>query len=249
MLKKATLRIVFVFTISVILTIGLSGCASNSTVRNVIPASEVPQAQEPAPYVIRSGDQLDIKFFYNPELNESVTVRPDGKISLQLVDEVQASGLQPAELDAMLTEAYSRELKKPMVTVIIRSFKGQRIYVGGEVNQQRELELPAGMTVLQAVFQAGGFKETASPENTILIRLGSNNEPVPIKIDLKNAMHGQGDGVNLALLPNDIVYIPKSAIAEADKWVNQYIEKLILFRGFSAGVNYQINNIRDFTNE
>ena len=66
---------------------------------------------------------------------------------------------------------------------------------------------------------AGGFKETASPENTILIRQGPNNEPIPIIIDLKNAMYGQGDGVNLALLPNDIVYIPKSAIAEANKFV------------------------------
>ena len=90
------------------------------------------------------GDQLDIKFFYNPELNEAVTLRPEGKISLQLVDEVQAAGLPPAELDARLTEAYSRELKKPMVSVIVRSFKGQRIYVVRGINQQRELELPAG---------------------------------------------------------------------------------------------------------
>jgi hypothetical protein len=58
-------------------------------------------------------------------------------------------------------------------------------------------------------------------------------------------MYGQGDGVNLALLPNDIVYIPKSAIAEANKFVNQYIENLILFRGFSAGVTYQINKFRE----
>jgi polysaccharide export outer membrane protein len=245
-LKRLNPPNILMFTLStLLLAASLIGCATNPAIQKAIPVSEMPQAQEPAAYVIRPGDQLDIKFFYNPELNESVTVRPDGKISLQLVDEVQASGLQPAELDAMLTEAYSRELKKPMVTVIVRSFKGQRIYVGGEVNQQREMELPAGMTVLQAVFQAGGFKETASPENTILIRQGPNNEPIPIRIDLKNAMYGQGDGVNLALLPNDIVYIPKSAIAEANKFVNQYIENLILFRGFSAGVTYQINKFRE----
>jgi protein involved in polysaccharide export with SLBB domain len=222
-----------------------SGCATIPAAQKVVPASQLQAAQPSSPpYIILPGDQLDIKFFYNPELNESVIVRPDGKISLQLVDEVQAAGLQPAELDAMLTEAYSRELKKPMVTVIVRSFKGQRIYVGGEVNQQREMELPAGMTVLQAVFQAGGFMETASPENTILIRQGPNKEPIPIQIDLKNAMYGKGAGANLVLKPNDIVYVPKSAIAEANKWVNQYIEKLILFRGFSAGVTYQINKIK-----
>ena len=60
------------------------------------------------PYVIQAGDELDIKFFYNPELNESVVVRPDGKISLQLIDEIQASGLQPSELDQKLTDLYSR---------------------------------------------------------------------------------------------------------------------------------------------
>jgi len=238
MLKKASFQTTFLFTLTFIFL----ACSSQKELRNVPPANQLQAAQpSSAPYIIRPGDQLDIKFFYNPELNESVTVRPDGKISLQLVDEVQAAGLEPAELDAKLTEAYSQELKKPMVTVIVRSFKGQRIYVGGEVNQQREMELPAGMTVLQAVFNAGGFKETASPEDTILIRQGPNREPVPMRLDLKNAMYGQGEAANLALLPNDIVYVPKSSIAEANKFVNQYIEKLILFRGFSAGVTYQIN--------
>ena len=244
MMKRATLTVGF--ALAILVATLLSGCATNPAAQKVVPASQLETAQpSSAPYIILPGDQLDIKFFYNPELNESVTVRPDGKISLQLVDEVQAAGLQPAELDAKLTEAYSQELKKPMVTVIVRSFKGQRIYVGGEVNQQREMELPAGMTVLQAVFNAGGFKETASPEDTILIRQGPNREPVPVRIDLKTAMYGQGDAANLALLPNDIVYVPKSSIAEANKFVNQYIEKLILFRGFSAGATYQVNRNKD----
>jgi len=223
----------------------LSACTSAPVVQNAIPASQAPATQQPLKYIIQPGDQLDIKFFYNPELNEGVTVRPDGKISLQLVDDVQAAGLEPSQLDDILTEKYSRELKKPLITVIVRSFKGQRIYVGGEVNNQQEMTLPSGMTVLQAVFQAGGFKETASPENTILIRLGPNREPIPIQIDLKGAMYGQGGGTNLLLQPNDIVYIPKSAIAEANKFVNQYIEKLILFRGFSAGATYQWTKVVD----
>jgi protein involved in polysaccharide export with SLBB domain len=100
--------------------------------------------EKPALYIIQPGDQLDIKFFYNPELNENVTVRPDGLISLQLVDEVHASGLTPAQLDDLLTQKYSRELKKPMVTVIMRSFTMQRVYVGGEVNRQGESH--GGMT-------------------------------------------------------------------------------------------------------
>ena len=244
-MKRATPLPVLIATLC--LSVSLSACATDPAAKKAIPASDLPQvSKEASAYVIQPGDQLDIKFFYNPELNEAVTVRPDGKISLQLVDEVQAAGLQPVELDAKLTEAYSNELRKPIVTVIVRSFEGQRIYVGGEVNQQREMVLPAGMTVLQAVFQAGGFKETASPENAILIRQGPNREPIPVRLDLKNAMYGQGDAANLAMLPNDILYVPKSGIANANKCVNQYIENLILFRGFSAGVTYQINR---FTND
>ena len=128
--KTVSIHLVMLSLTALIL---FSGCTTNPAAQKVVPASQLQAAQTPAaPYIILPGDQLDIKFFYNPELNESVTVRPDGKISLQLVDEVQAAGLQPAELDARLTEAYSLELKKPLVTVIVRSFKGQRIYVGGD---------------------------------------------------------------------------------------------------------------------
>ena len=100
----------------------LTACSSQQELRNIPPPSPLEMVQPTAAYIIQPGDQLDIKFFYNPELNESVTVRPDGKISLQLVDEVQTAGLQPAELDEMLTRRYSQELKKPEVTVIVKSF-------------------------------------------------------------------------------------------------------------------------------
>jgi hypothetical protein len=74
------------------------------------------------PYRIQPGDSLDIKFFYNPELNELLVVRPDGYISLQLVNEVMVAGLEPKEVNEMLTEKYSQELRKPVVTVIVKSF-------------------------------------------------------------------------------------------------------------------------------
>ena len=243
-MKKATKQIILVSALAILGL--LAACsAQQQELRDIPPPSPLEMVQPTPAYIIQPGDQLDIKFFYNPELNESVTVRPDGKISLQLVDEVHAAGLQPARLDEVLTHRYSQELKKPAITVIVKSFSGQRIYVGGEVNQQREMTLPPGMTVLQAVFQAGGFMETASPENTILIRLGPKREPVAMRLDLQDAMMGKGAGANLVLRPFDIVYIPKSRIAEANKWVNQYIEKLVLFRGFSAGATYQWTKVVD----
>ncbi len=104
----------------------LTGCsAQQQELRDIPPPSPLEMVQPTPAYIIQPGDQLDVKFFFNPELNESVTVRPDGKISLQLVDEVQAAGLQPAALDEMLTRQYSRELKKPMVTGRSRSLSNR----------------------------------------------------------------------------------------------------------------------------
>jgi polysaccharide export outer membrane protein len=219
------------------------GCASQQS--NVVPeaaALTAPSSAEPAPYFIQPGDQLDIKFFYNPELNETLLVRPDGKISLQLIDEVQAAGLKPSELDDVLTKKYSQELKKPSITVIVKAFGGQRIYVGGEVNRQGLIAISGNMTPLQAVLDAGGFKETASPENAIIIRKGPGNKPVPISMNLSEAMQGKTGSADFILRPDDVVYVPKSAIAKADKFVNQYIENLLLFRGVSFGFSYVVHD-------
>jgi polysaccharide biosynthesis/export protein PslD len=236
-----------IVVLSIIASGLLISCASqNSNVGETESLALPPRSSEPAPYYIQSGDQLDIKFFYNPELNETLTVRPDGKISLQLVDEVQAAGLKPSELDAELTKKYAQELKKPMIAVIVKSFGGQRIFVGGEVNRQGLITIAGNITPLQAVLNAGGFRETASPENAIVIRKGTGNKPVPIAMNLEDAMQGKTGSVDFLLQPDDIVYVPKSAIAKANKFVNQYIENLLLFRGVSLGFTYQTNTYRDY---
>ena len=192
-------------------------------------------------YIIQPGDQLDIKFFYNPELNDSVTVRPDGKISLQLLDEVQAAGQTPAQLDVFLTEKYAEELRKPVITVIVKSFASQRVYVGGEVNRQGFVNLAAGMSPLQAVIEAGGLKETADPGAVLLIRKGPENQPVPVRVDLNGTLDGSGTQSGIQLQALDVVYVPKTFIAEANKFVKQYIEDLLLFRGVSLGFSYELN--------
>ena len=220
----------------------LFGCAPQQS--NIAPeaaALTTLSSGEPTSYFIQPGDQLDIKFFYNPELNETLTVRPDGIISLQLVDEVHAAGITPSQLDDRLTEKYSHELKKPVITVIVKSFGSQRIYVGGEVNRQGLINLRAGMTPFQAVLNAGGFKETAKPESAIVIRKGAGNRPVPIEINLTDSTHGKSGNAVFLLQPHDIVFVPKTAIAKANKFVNQYIENLLLFRGVSLGFSYEIH--------
>ena len=231
-----------VFILAMILFGGVLGCSAHRTVLDNDAQATSTETQKTPEYLIQPNDQLDIKFFYNPELNETVAVRPDGKISLQLVDEVQASGLSPSKLDDVLTKKYAKELRKPVITVIVRSFTGQRVYVGGEVNKQGLINLTSGMTALQAVFNAGGFKETAKLEGAIIIRKGPDNRPIPMPVDLKKALYGGTAGAGFQLQPYDVVYVPKTFIAEANKFVNQYIERLLLFKGVSLGFSYELHS-------
>ena len=173
------------------------------------------------------GDQLDIKFFYNPELNEQVIVRPDGRISLQLIPEVVANGLTPAALTRHLTEQYSKDLKQPQLTVIVRAFGSQRVFVDGEVGKPGLIPILGEMTALQAISEAGGMKETARTGEVIVIRRGAANKPIAFVVDLKKAHNGTDLTQDVSLAPFDIVFVPRSHIANVNVWMDQYIRKNI----------------------
>ncbi|WJN61580.1 polysaccharide biosynthesis/export family protein [Pseudomonas sp. SO81] len=202
-------------------------------------------------YYIRPGDDLDIKFFYTQELNDTAVVRPDGYISLQLVDDVKVAGLTPQQVDDLLTEKYAKHLKDPAISVIVRSFKGFRAYVGGEVAVPQVVSLESGMSVMQAIYRVGGTLPTANMESIVLIRKGSQGEPIPYHLDLSDEAIAAGrPDLQVALTPSDIVYIPRSPIANANKWVQQYITDLVLFKGVQLGfgVNYIIDRDDDGDN-
>ena len=194
-------------------------------------AMQAAQAPAPAPpeqeYKIQVGDQLDIKFFYNAELNEQVIVRPDGRISLQLVQEVVATGLTPIELTKVLVEKYGADLQKPVITVIVRSFGAQKIYVDGEVNKPGMFPILGIMTALQAISQAGGMKETAYASDVIIIRRGAGNRPMTFPVSLDKALDGTDTSQDISLAPFDIVYVPRSIISNVNVWVDQYIRRMV----------------------
>ncbi len=203
----------------------LTSCA---TVKNPTP---LPQATAPVTaqeYRIQTGDLLDIKFFYNPELNEQVTVRPDGRIALQLIKEIDAVGKTPAQLTDILTGKYAPQIKNPEITVLIRSFSTQKVYVDGEVNKAGLVALAEPMTVLQAISQAGGAKlDTAKLEEVILIRKTSQSGKITMTLNLGKALDGTDQTQDLTLMPYDIVFVPRTTITNVDLWVDQYIRKLI----------------------
>jgi len=198
------------------------------------PAPAQPADRE---YRIQIGDQLDIKFFYNPELNEQVMVRPDGRISLQLVPEIVAAGMTPAALTQHLIKLYSADLKQPRVTVIVRGFGSQRVFVDGEVGKPGLIPIVGTMSVLEAVAEAGGTKDTARTTEVVVIRRGPADKPVVFRVNLKSARDGSDLAQDVALLPFDIVFVPRSRIANVNLFVDQYIRKNI---PVTFGLNYGI---------
>jgi len=205
----------------------LSSC---SVVRNPTPL-DYPGVQAVAiptdDYHLQIGDQLDVKFFYHPELNESVTVRPDGRISLQLVQEIKVLGMTPLQLAEKLTKAYSAELDKPSITVIVKTFNTHRVFVDGEVYKAGLVPLIGPMTVLQSISQGGGLKDTARTNEVIVIRRVAENKVASLVVNLDYAIDGTDMRQDILLQPNDIVFVPKSPIANVDVWVDQYIRRLI----------------------
>jgi protein involved in polysaccharide export with SLBB domain len=202
---------------------------------------DTPEALEPV-YLIRTGDDLDFKFIYTPELNDSQKVRPDGFVTLPLIDEVKAAGRSPKELGQEITQHLTGKVKTPSVAVIVRSFSGNRAYVGGEVATPQVLNLEGGVSALQAIYRAGGVRTGAHLESVVLIRKGPDGKPTPYHLDLGDAATSQGQrDLRVALQASDVIYVPRSPIANANKFVQQYVVDLLLFRGISFG--YSVTEI------
>lgn len=178
-------------------------------------------------YRIDAGDELEIRFFYNPELNDRVVVRPDGCISLQLVGDLPVLGMTPTELTSSLQQKYDPMIQRTEITVTVRAFASQRVYVDGEVNKPGVVPLTGRVTVMQAIAAAGGYKETARTREAILIRRGPSNEPLAVPINLDRVLSGRDTTQDVLLMPYDIVFLPKSSIANVNNWVRQYVRNIL----------------------
>ena len=204
-----------------------AGCGS-------APAAKLSPAAEqmlPPRMVLGPGDAIDVKFFYVPELNESQIIRPDGVISLQLVGEVRVSGKTPEEVREELFRLYTPHVKRPDVTVIVRSFRDRRIYVGGEVNKPGVFEMPGPLTALEAIMQAGGVNPLTAKVETVIVVREKDGKRVGTLLDLGRALEGEPTEPYL-LEPHDIVFVPQTTITKANQFIDQYISKMIPQVGF-----------------
>lgn len=187
------------------------------------------------PYRLAAGDTVELKFFYNPELNDTIQIRPDGTVSLALIGEVHLSGKTAAEASADLHERYRTIVKQPVNTVQIRGYGREIVFVGGEVLRPGPVMHRAQQTVLQAVLDAGGAKHTGA-SYVVLIRQNEKGVPVSQTISLKSPHGGTSVAAATEIQPFDVLLLPESKIAHVDRWVDQYIRQVIpgtLNGGFS----------------
>jgi polysaccharide biosynthesis/export protein len=205
----------------------LAGCSPIAVNPTPVDSPLVKPAFHEQEYRINSGDLLEIKFFYNSELNESVPVRSDGRISLQLVGEIAVAGQTPAQLTAQLKEKYAPVLVRADVTVIVKASAGHKVYVDGEVNAPGVKDIIGPITIRQCIAEAGGLKDTARTKEILVIRQRKNQDPLIVAVNLETINSGEDFSQNISLYPYDIVYVPRSPIANADVWVRQYIRELL----------------------
>jgi polysaccharide export outer membrane protein len=166
----------------------------------------VPATTDPA-YVIGSQDVLDINVWKEPDMTRVVPVRPDGKISLPLINDVQAAGSTPQQLASTVTEKLRKFLTEPQVTVIVTQINSQRVFVIGEVLRAGAFPLVPGTTVLQALANAGGFTTFANVKKIHVMRL-VNGKPTELPFNYREVLKGDNPDQNIKLEPGDTVVVP-----------------------------------------
>ncbi len=160
----------------------------------------------PADYVIGADDTLHITVWKEPDMSATLPVRPDGKISLPLLDDVQAAGLTPLQLKDSITAKLKKFIADPRVTVVVTAMNSQRIYVLGEVTHTGAMALLPHMTMLQALSSAG-FTQFANLKAIYLLRM-QDGQQTKIKFNYKDAIKGGDTQQNIVLKPGDTIVVP-----------------------------------------
>jgi polysaccharide export outer membrane protein len=160
----------------------------------------------PADYVIGAEDMLDVVFWTAKEMSHQVLVRPDGKISLPLIGDIQAAGLTPERLAVSLKKAAEQFVHDGDVTVIVTEIHSRKVYVVGEVSKPGTITLGSEMTVLQALGEAGGFLEGASKGNVTIVRNDAGGAR-RFKFNYNDVVRGKNVQQNIKLLPGDTILV------------------------------------------
>ena len=170
------------------------------------PVAAPPGVVVPADYVIGPEDILTIVFWREKDLSSDVVVRPDGRISLPVLQDVDAAGLTPQQLRDSLTKTAERYVEDPNVTVVVKEINSRRVFITGQVAKPGPYNLTGPMTVLQLIAFAGGLLEYADEENIVIMRM-EKDTPVSYRFNYKEVAERKNLKQNIALKPGDTVLV------------------------------------------
>jgi polysaccharide export outer membrane protein len=170
-------------------------------------AQSAPDVRQPADYVIGSEDVLGIVFWRETELSGDVTVRPDGRITLPVIGELQAAGLAPDQLRDRIREIAAKYVNDPNVVVVVRTINSRKVFVTGQVKTPGAHPLNGALTVMQAIALAGGLTDYADQKNITVLRTVTG-QTQRFKFNYKNVADGKNLEQNIVLHPGDTVVVP-----------------------------------------
>jgi polysaccharide export outer membrane protein len=191
--------------------LGAAGLLAQATTKSAGAPAQAPAQQQTAAatadasYRIGPQDVLRIDVWKETEISRSVPVRPDGKISLPLLNDVQAAGLTAMELANVIAEGLKKFITSPQVTVTVTEINSRRVYVTGEVTRPGAFPLLPNMTALQALTSAGGFTQFANPKKIYVLRT-ENGKQVKHPFNYKEVLNGKAD--DIPLQPGDTLVVP-----------------------------------------
>jgi polysaccharide biosynthesis/export protein len=181
--------------------------ASTSAEQSTTPGdTDAAAAQPPAGYRVGVDDELTISVWHEPEFSQTVVVRPDGMITLPLLNDIKIAGLSTEELRALVTEKLKTVVNDPQVTIIVKAIKSLKVFLVGAVGKQGLYSLTSGLTALQLITQGGGLGPFARTGSIYVLRT-VNGKQVRIGFNYKKALMGKGD--DPVLQSGDMVVVPQ----------------------------------------
>jgi polysaccharide export outer membrane protein len=193
---------------------------------------------EPA-YRLYPGDILEIAAPSAPELARTVTVQPDGRISLPFIAPVMAADRTVVEMERLLSKAYAPELLDPRIEVSVKQASPLKVFIGGEVRTPGVYDMPGDVNALQGVIMAGGFTPAAKRGEVVVLRRGPDGRAMMRTVDLRRAVFDPASGDALPLRRFDIVYVPRSGIGEVDQFIDLYVRQALPLQfSYAVGREY-----------
>jgi len=228
-------------------TVGLSACGVESGRPDVFATAPHPSAKFPdiayaswtsvePLYRLYPADEIEVQVVSAPELTKTVTVQPDGRVSLPLVAPVEVADRTLADAERLIAQAYASQLLSPRVNIVVRAAP-LKVFVGGEVDKPGVYDMPGDINALQAVIMAGGFKTSAKRGEVVIIRRGPDGRAMMRTANLVRAVSDPGLTDAVPLRRFDVVYVPRTRIAEAGIFVQQYFRDI---NPVQFGFNYTI---------